>query len=99
MATAWLDLHMASLVGCLAPGGGDAAKELFALAATPGGPVRRLRTVASQLPRGAFPPEVRAIAQEAGAVIDERNRITRSVLTSGDHALAPTQGAARDIHA
>lgn len=89
MVTAWLDLHMASLVGSLAPTGGEAGKELFALASVPGGPLRRLRTIASQLPRGAFPTEVRGISQGAEVVIAERNRITHSMLTSEEHARHP----------
>jgi hypothetical protein len=47
------------------------------------GPLRDLRKLGSQLPRGPVPTEVRRLAREAEAVIDERNRITHSILTLG----------------
>ncbi|MGY1607256.1 hypothetical protein [Geodermatophilus sp. SYSU D00700] len=78
MACAWLDMQMAALA-CLL----TRSEDPFAVASEPGRPLRDLRRLSSQLPRGPLPTLVRGLVREAEALVAERNRITHSLITGG----------------
>jgi hypothetical protein len=60
----------------------DTARGVQEIHSQPGGPLRELRRVLSQLPSGQQAAEVRAFLSEATTALHERNRVTHSLHTA-----------------
>ena len=76
MAAASLDAALAMLASELSSPGRD----WMTIASEPGGPLRELRRVISQLPRGArIAPALRLLHADATTALEERNRVTHSL--------------------
>lgn len=76
VAAAALDFMLATMVRLLAPSPDD----LWSIASAPGRAIRDLENLGKQLPPdGDMHIEVRAIAADARAVLNERNRVAHSL--------------------
>ncbi len=78
-AAAGLDFMLADLADALAPGPDRDWNGLMSLLSEPGGPLRELRKVSSQLPSGDASRALRSLVADADDALRERNRITHSL--------------------